>query len=167
MGCSRGRLRLGIASLVVVSCGLMAACAGAKIVVGRSIDGVRLNDTPSQVRLVLGKPDQANSYPQGTVWYFNKHGHGLVVGFSRHHKVNDEYTGGRKEKTNRGVGPASSLARVRKAYPHIKCSAPGSAGLGPKSRVCTLKSRFAHHAVVTAFSFQAPAHGYEVSISLH
>jgi hypothetical protein len=152
--------------LVVVSFGVMAAFAGAKIVVGRGIDRVWLNDTPSQVSLVLGKPDQANTYPQGTVWYFNKHGHALVVGFNHHHRVTGVYTGNRREKTNRGVGPGSSLASVRKAYPHIKCSAPGSTGLGPKAQICTLKSRFVHHRVVTSFSFQTPTKGYEVSIDL-
>jgi hypothetical protein len=130
--------------------------------------GVQLFETESQLLKTAGKPSEADNYPAGhgrpacTVWYYFKLG--AVVGFS-HGQVNDVYTASASEKTSRGVGPHSSLAQVRKAYPHIKCSAPGTGPMGgSQSRDCSLTTHAHGHTVTTAFEFIVPKAGYELNI---
>lgn len=160
---------LGAVAACFAMSGVLAANAGAEIFVGRGVGGVQLFETQSQLLKTAGKPSEADNYPAGhgqpasTVWYYFKLG--AVVGFSRG-RVNDVYTASASEKTSKGVGPHSSLAEVRKAYPHIKCShwSGGPGGGTAQSQICSLKTHSHGHTVTTTFEFIDPKAGYELNI---
>jgi hypothetical protein len=136
---------------LLLSAGLMATAstAEAKIVVGQSIDGIKLGDTQAHVEQVLGPPAYKYEANGGSSWGYPTTLLGRVGLDSTHH-VNAIWTASKRQKTSQGIGPGSSLAQVRKAYPKVKCS---TGPFGPKSLICTLKSKYNGRAVETAFPF--------------
>ena len=129
----------------------VAPVAHASIVVGQGIAGVKLGDSEAQVTQILGPPSlQQPPDSQGvTSWNYTKAPLLGVVSFTNG-DATGMWTASKKQKTSKGVGPGSSLAQVRKAYPKAKCS---TGPFGPKSLICTLKSKYHGHAVETTFPF--------------
>jgi hypothetical protein len=133
----------------VAAVGLLAsATAQASIVVGKSIDGIKLGETEAQVTQALGVP--AYKTPEGseTSWGYPKTLEGRV-GFKSGHVVG-MWTASKSQKTNKGIGPGSKVAAVKRAYPAAKCSA---GPFGPQSLICTLKSKYHGRTVETTFPF--------------
>jgi hypothetical protein len=150
-----------VPGLVVLA---MAGSAQASIVVGKSIDGVRLGDTEAQVRKALGEPSYTMppDYRGESSWGYPKTLEGRV-GFDRQGRVNGMWTISRKQRTSKGIGPGSSLVLVRKAYPAVVCA---TGPFGPQSLLCTLKSRYHGRIVETSFPFFTRSAGVrEVNIS--
>lgn len=144
--------------LVLGGVGALAPAASASIVVGRSIDGVKLGDSQARVRQVLGKPA---STAQG--WDYLKGLEGRVS-FDAHGHVRGIWTGSPKQKTSRGIGVGSSLAKLKRAYPHIRCT---TGPFGPQSLVCVIRSRLHGRKVETSFPFFTQALGVrEVDLDL-
>jgi outer membrane protein assembly factor BamE (lipoprotein component of BamABCDE complex) len=59
----------GLASLAVLA---LPATAGAAIVPGRELAGVRLGDSATRVTAVLGKPATVQTYKGGQSWFYGK-----------------------------------------------------------------------------------------------
>jgi hypothetical protein len=133
--------------------GLLAltSSAQASIVVGKSIAGVALGASEAQVTQALGPPSLPPSpSSNGAVqWNYTKPPLLGVVGLTNG-SVSSMWTASRHQRTSKGVGPGSSLKQVRAAYPKAKCSA---GPLGPKSMLCTLKSKLGARSVETTFVF--------------
>lgn len=144
---------------LLLTAGVLAAApaALAKIVVGQSIAGVKLGNTEAQVTQVLGSPSlmQPPDSQGVTAWNYVKPPLLGVVSFTNG-GVSGMWTGSKHQKTSKGVGPGSSLAQVRKAYPKAKCS---TGPFGPKSLICTLKSKYGGRTVETTFPFFTRAMG--------
>ena len=113
--------------------------------------------TPQQVRAHLGKPAfiTAPAYDGTVEWGYPKKLMG-IIGFDSTHHVYGMWTSNPKLKTNKGIGPKSSYAKFRHAYPKVKCIA---GPFGPKSLECDLKSRYHSRSVVTAILFYTKAMG--------
>jgi hypothetical protein len=131
------RIRLALATAVLFA--LAAAPASAKIVVNRSIAGVRLNMTQQQVLDLHPDPsgDITNQALDTIYTYKNL---GVKVTFRPHGSTNnvtsiEVYRRG--QRTAAGVGVGSSYRAVRAGVPGVRCiHAPGN----PRQRWCTVKS---------------------------
>ncbi len=138
---------------LLLSAGLMTAApaASASIVIGQSIAGVKLNDSEAQVEQALGSPTlkQPPDSQGGVSWNYAKLPLMGVVSFTGG-TITGMWTISKRQKTSKGVGPGSSLAQVRKAYPQAKCS---TGPFGPKSVICTVKSKYHGRLVDTGFPF--------------
>jgi hypothetical protein len=147
------RRLLGLWAVIAVLAGLMVAApaATAAIVVGQGIAGIKLGDSEAQVSSALGAPSlQQPPDTQGVVsWNYTKPPLMGVVGFTAGH-VTGMWTDSKQQRTSKRVGPGSSLAQVRKAYPAAKCA---TGPFGPKSLVCTVKSKYQGRVVETTFPF--------------
>jgi hypothetical protein len=138
----------GIGIIVATVCAAPAT-AGAAIVVGQSIDRVRLGATEAQVLSVLGAPGYKMGEGASTSWGYPTTLEGRV-GFAASHDVSGMWTGSKRQKTDKGIGPGSSLAKTRKVYPKVKCTV---GPFGPRSAICALRTRFAGRRVETLFVF--------------
>ncbi len=98
------------------------ALAGARIVLNKSIAGIKLGEAKSAVRHQLGGP--ARSYPPSagtmyqTQWVY--YGRKLVVGFNNGLVVL-VFTQNRKQRTTSGVGVGSSRTAVRARIRGVQC----------------------------------------------
>jgi hypothetical protein len=145
-----------------------------QIVVGQSIDGVRIGQSEAQVRRLLGKPERAYLPHPGesgtpTYWTYKTYHpptrevvffEGRVTGVIVSYLLNPGSKALKRYRTNRAVGLGSSLARVHAAYPHAKCSSTDifpSTPANPENKIpgCAVKTghgeRGPHPAVVTEF----------------
>jgi len=141
-----GAVVLGLVPGVMVLA--MAASAQAKIVVGVGMAGIKLGESEAQVMTTLGAPTYKTPEGKVTSWGYPTTLEGRI-GFTRGH-VSGMWTISKHQKTSKGVGPGSSLAQVRKAYPAAKCV---TGPFGPKSLICSLKSRYLGKAVESSFVF--------------
>jgi len=149
---------LGAVMLVLVGAAAFTPAASASIVVGKSIDGVKLGDTQARVLQVLGQPD---SREHG--WDYLRGLEGRVS-FDSHKRVGGIWTGSRQQKTSKGIGPGSSLAKLKRAYPRIRCE---TGPFGPQSLMCVIRSRLHGRKVETSFPFFTEAMGVrEVDLDL-
>lgn len=134
------------------------------IVIGRSIDGIRLGDTKAEVQKRLGKPTSIDALT-GT-WYFRHQSFVGTVSFGRSNTVVSMWTASARLRTSKGIhasglGKArgSSLAQVLAAYPKAKCLINYSYG------GCTLRSKLRGRPVVTAFTFLGSSQVSEIQIN--
>src|SRR4051794_1365029 len=107
---------------------LIAAPPGAKIVVQKSIAGVKLGMTAQEVRGVLGTPD-AVSYPkneiQGSVKVYRYGKTKITFPRGANGKAQSVSTTSRKQKTAGGVGVGSTEAAVKADVSGVKCESFG------------------------------------------
>lgn len=156
----RARVLALLAALSVTA--LAVPSAFATVVVGQSIDGVKLGDTLTQLRARF--PRVRVETIRGETSFFVV---GLRGELSRNHRITGFYTADSGQKTSRGVHTGdvvggrqlngSSVAVVKKAYPSAKCTKPGQPE--PDSVICTLNSRYRGRAVTTSFVFYSPSRG--------
>jgi hypothetical protein len=127
----------------------LATTASATIVVGQSIDGIKFGQSEAEVQQALGTPTCKMPEGSSSSWCYPT---GLMgrVGFDAGGQVSSIWTSSRAQKTNKGIGPGSSLTKLRQVYPKAKCS---TGHLGPKSVVCVLKSTLGGKPVETSFPF--------------
>jgi outer membrane protein assembly factor BamE (lipoprotein component of BamABCDE complex) len=101
-----------------------APAAGARIVVGKGIAGVRLSMTAHKVRQVLGTPPTVhhghNDFGAFTQYVYP--GRRLRVTFQSGNRVTAVATTSKAQKTSAGVGVGSSRADVQANVPHVHCS---------------------------------------------
>lgn len=127
-------IRLIISILVGAMATWTAADASARIVIGQGIAGIKLGQSGTQVRKILGKP----SYVQPPGWGYGNPLGGWI-GFDSKQRVNDIWTTSKYQRTNKGIGPGSSIGAVRRAYPKVQCYRHA----GRWRLLCVLRSR--HH----------------------
>jgi hypothetical protein len=160
MRTSNMRRPLGLVAVIGVLAGIIAAApvASANIVVGQSIASVKLGDSQSQVKAVLGSPtlEQPPDYQGNVEWNYAKPPLLGAMSFATNGEMIGFWTSSKQQKTNKGIGPGSSLAQVRRAYPKTKCSV---GPFGPKSLICVLKSKYNGRVVETAFPFYTRSMG--------
>lgn len=137
------------------ACALVAPMAGAAIVPGQGVAGVKLGDSEGKVRGRLGKPFAVDHYHGVTVLRYGKPFLGTLS--LKHHEVDGILTVSKNQKTDKGVGPGSSYAQTTSAYPEASCS---EGTWGPDSSTCVLKSEYKGRAVETDFVF------YDVSLPM-
>lgn len=176
MGTRRVR---GFLTVLGVLAGLMVAApaALATIVVGQGIAGVKLGDSEAQVKQVLGKPSSICSTCNSSTpneWWYNTGRIGRnffgPIDFDSTGHVMGMFTGSGSQMTSKGIHPelhgpklivrkrGSSLAEVRRAYPHVMCDAP------PKSQgyaMCQLTSHYLGRKVITTFTIQSTRTGVD------
>jgi hypothetical protein len=140
------------AVISVLAVTALASSASASIVVGQSIAGIKLGASQAQVTAVLGAPtlQQAPDTKGSVEWNYAKQPLLGAISFAAGGELDSMWTSSKRQKTNKGVGPGSSLVQVRKAYPKAKCS---TGPFGPKSVICVLKSKANGRAVETSFLF--------------
>lgn len=146
------RRLLGPVAVIGLLAGIMvtAPVADATIIVGQGIDGVKLSESEAQVISTLGAPTYKMPGREGeSSWGYPKTLEGRI-GFDSSMHVSGMWTLSKRQKTSKGIGPGSSLAQVRKAYPKVKCS---TGPFGPKSLICILKSKLSGRVVETDFPF--------------
>ena len=127
--------------VVVLLCALVVAPAGAATIVPqRSIAGVRLHMTKSQVRALLGAPNHIqtghNDFGGYTTFRYPR----VSVTFQSGVKVTGMRTSSPLERTTAHVGVGSSRARVMAGVPRVRC----------RSQQC-VAGRFTPGSVVTSF----------------
>jgi hypothetical protein len=105
--------------VAVILAGSLVVCAvtQARIVVGRSIDGVRLGMSHADVVRILGR---GKLEPGGGSEYEYRHGAYQVI-FTSGHATSVE-TFDRDQRTSDGLRVGSSLAEVRAREPRLRCA---------------------------------------------
>jgi len=137
---------------------LLPSAVSASIVVGQSIGGVKLGMSQSEVEKAIGPPGfkEPPDYQGLTEWKYPGGFEG-VVGFDHELRVDGMWTDSKLQKTSKGIGPFSSYAKFRKAYPKLKCG-PGP-WIPKKSLDCEIKGAFQGKPVVTSILFYTRALG--------
>jgi hypothetical protein len=101
------------------------AVAGAAIRLERSIAGVRLGMTRSQVVAVAGRPDRIRIVPNPivlfSVYRYGTGKHELDVTFFAGARVAEVTTTRAAERTGTGIGRGSTLAALRRRVPGLRC----------------------------------------------
>jgi hypothetical protein len=105
-----------------------AGSAGATIVIGKGIAGVRLHMSPAAVRVALGKPARVVNGKNDFGPYTEFRYRGYVVDFQGGNAVTSVTTTLAKEKTPAGVGVGSTWLQVHRKVAHVGCT--GSPVLG-------------------------------------
>ena len=84
--------------------------------------------------------------PRGaTKWYYNKRS--VNVAFDKNGHVDDLEAFSHRDRTNKGIGPGSTYAQFKKAYPKAKCTSDAT------GHMCDVRSTFHGRKVDTAFPF--------------
>src|ERR1700720_3791380 len=142
-------------AIAMVMC-VSPVAASAAVVVGRSIDGIKLGQTQAQVRARLGRP--LSSAPGRESRYVE-----YRVTFDLHHRVLAVFTTSARQKTSKGIhsalqlhsveqpGSGSTEAEVQQAYPGVTCAPFGQPGKGSPLVRWVIKWDYLGRAVETAF----------------
>ena len=112
--------------IVVLACLLVpfaaAAPASALIQVDKGIAGARLGNTKAEVRAALGRPaavrNGSNDFGPFTTYRYRG---GILVNFQGRTSVSSVSTGGRGDRTARGVGVESRESTVRRRVRGVRC----------------------------------------------
>lgn len=111
-------MRFVLAAVVAL---VLAAPAQAAIVPGKSIAGVKLGMTETQMVGVLGLPDSvqngSNAFGPFTVFKYRK----LSVTFQGREDVTAVKTTRKSEKTSHGIGVGSTKAQLKAGVTKLKC----------------------------------------------
>jgi hypothetical protein len=123
------RRALALAGLALL---VTAPAAGARIVEGKGIAGVRLEMSQSNVRHLLGTPDQIKHLTGGlgpsTQYVYSARR--LRVTFFSGNRVTSVATTKRSERTTTGVGVGSTKAQLLAGVPHVHCPSSGPCQVG-------------------------------------
>jgi hypothetical protein len=127
---------------------LTAPAAGARIVEGRGIAGVRLQMSQSNVRHLLGTPDQIKHLtsdfgPSTEYVYYARR---LRVTFFSGTQVTAVATTSRSERTASGVGVGSTKAQLVAGVPHVHCNSGGPCQVGQSLPGRRVTAFFLNHA---------------------
>ena len=100
------------------------------------------------MRDVLGTPRTVQKYSGGCSYTYNGYWITLTKRDGKCKIVRGIETRDPEQKTNRGVGPGSSLSKLRDAYPRVECKRHLVA-----ERVCLLTTRKGQERIPTRFVF--------------
>jgi hypothetical protein len=110
--------------LAFVALMVAAPAAGARIVVGKGIAGVRLEMSKGQVRRVVGQPSRVRHLTSelGPSTQFVYPARKLRVTFFAGNRVTAISTTSAGQRTDSGVGVGSTRAQLRAGVAHVHCS---------------------------------------------
>jgi hypothetical protein len=154
---ARGSLILFAVAAVLTGLSIGAVAsppAQAKIIVGKGAAGVQLGFTKAQVINVLGKPLRK----EPGFWAYAKPC--LCTLDWRHQRVRSIDTLSKTQRTNKGIGPGSSLKATTAAYPEAKCFHPEV--FGETSRKCVVRSPNGARTVFAFFEEDLPMRDVEI-----
>lgn len=117
-------MRAGMPLLVATSA-MLAAPAGARITVNRSVAGVGLGMTAGEVRAKLGRPALSTASDGARNLVYRTRSLVVTLIGSRVVIVS---TRSRRERTTAGVGVGSSIAVVRERVPRARCGVKAGVG---------------------------------------
>lgn len=123
------RRRLLVASLVALAALAAAQGAGATIVPGTSIAGVKLGMQEARVRAILGEPAKEIRDSTELGDYVELRYPGLRVFLLPRAGVASVATTRRGERTRSGVGVGSTVDQVRAGVAGVTCQVSGGVGL--------------------------------------
>lgn len=106
--------------------------ARSEIRIGVGIGQVTLGALSVRVEAQIGRPD---AFAAPNLYY--RLPMAATVGVDYWHRIDDISTTSRNERTDRGIGPGSSLSSFRRAYPRARCFRARGQGW---RRVCTIAS---------------------------
>jgi len=150
------------AALLAAALAALAAPAGASalIQIDKGIAGVRLGNTPAQVRAALGPPSstrtETNDFGPFTTYRYRG---GLRVLFSGGDSVTLVGTTGLGDRTIRGVGVGSRERAVRRRVPGVRCRTIAG------DRLCHT-NRFAGGETVTVFLLRPNGRVWRVDVGI-
>jgi len=128
----------------------------ANVVIGQSIAGVKLGDSPAQVRAALRS--QSHEEPQldhGELWYS-----GFLRVFFTHNRVTQVLAYSKKQKTDKGITIGSSRAQLKRAYSKAKCAE----GHTPVYLYCVMAGHAQGRKSYTGFLFEARGGVVEIEL---
>jgi hypothetical protein len=152
-----------ITAAVAFAAMAVASSAEAKIVIGHSVDGIKLGDTQARVEKVLGHPSRCDPScgVKATTWAYYEGFSGHIT-FNGTGRVQGMWTGSQSQKTAKGIHPGgphtkgSSLADIKRAYPKAKCGEMANSG---GFAWCDIYSRAHGRKVDTNFLIKAASYG--------
>ena len=152
LAASSALVAVGVGGVVVPTAN---ASNNLTIVIGQGEAGVKIGDTASQVEKAIGRAGFTEHFKRETIWKEFKSFLG-VVSFDHQHHVSAMWTANKRLRTNKGIGVASTVAQVVKAYPAAKCTLGTGPGAGPgeESESCLLKTKYRGHVTETAFEWR-------------
>jgi hypothetical protein len=116
------RLALAVTAALLLAAGL-ASYAAARVVVQRSIAGVKMGMTQAKVRSVLGRPSRVVHGSNEFGRYVEFRYFGLAVTFQGEATATNVRTTRASERTASGIGVGSSRADVMAKIAGVHCSA--------------------------------------------
>jgi len=129
-----------------------ATIASAQIVVGQGIAGIRIGDSMSRVKEVLGTPS-ASPYTSHGEWQYSSPQAlvgfvGFRAGTEGHEHITSDVTyiqtSSNTQRTAAGIGPGSTYSQLHRAYRAYRCD---------HIRACWTTTRYRGQTVTTAFYF--------------
>jgi hypothetical protein len=106
-----------------VCCLALSATASARVLLGESIDGVRIGMTKTQVAAILGKSSPS---PGDDAQLLYRHDSYQVI-YARS-RVESVETFDRGQRTSSGAGTGITLARLKRVQPGVRCQYDGMDG---------------------------------------
>ena len=102
---------------------LLPAAAGAEIVPGESIAGVKVGMKEAQVREILGTPDETNRATHEIFGAYTElvYGKTTIGLFDSNRRVFNVTTRSRSERTDRNIGMGSTRRAIRRRVEGVKC----------------------------------------------
>jgi hypothetical protein len=131
------------ATLAVSMAILLPTSVAAQIKPGRGVAGVAIGDGTGDVRHRLGRPSRVR--PPAWVYGLPLRGE---VEFDHRRRVKSIWTSSPRQRTQKGIGPGSSLQAARRAYPRLRCHSKH------KFKRCTLRRHRHDRVVATDFLFK-------------
>ena len=115
-------MRLRAVAVASVASLVLAAPAGAVLVVQQGMAGIRLGMTQAKVRAKLGKPVSVMRGSNEFGRYTELRYRGLRVTFQGNASVTAISTTSRRERTARGIGVGSPVTAVRARVAGVRCT---------------------------------------------
>jgi len=111
-----------VAGLGVLPTSVAMAGTDTLLVVNEGIGGVKLGQTPQQVKKAVGLPAGGKSATKSQYWDYDNKPPYAQVGFGNDKRVDFITPNSSRDRTGQGIGEGSSLSALQQAYPNADCT---------------------------------------------